>query len=597
MSFLTGSPAIYLARRAWSQARGHRRRMVLYVSMFLVAQAFSFAQPYVIGRLLNAVQLNGTSAGLLREVYVFAAAYFGIELGFWLFHAPARCIERSVAFEVRAGYKSTLFYQGTQLPLQWHRDNHSGDSIDRINRAANALYDFIANSFSVIYMVLRLFGAQLILCLFMPFAGVMALVTTLIVFALIFRFDRALGHQYDDLNAMENHVATALHDYFTNMITVITLRLEGRVWAEVKRRIAIPLSLYERNTRLGEAKWFTTNTLITTMIVVVLVVHARGQVVAGGVVMGGTLFTLFEYLRRIGDAFYSFAGLYGTLGRQAADVRGAEPLEAAFRALARTERSTALPAGWKQVRVADLKFKYRDDARAASLDGVTVDLPRGKSIAVVGPSGSGKSTLLTLLRGLQPPQAATYTCDGAPLALADLAACTTLMPQEPEIFSDTIRFNITFGMEATDEEILAAIRAARFDGVLERLPGGLETHLVEKGVNLSGGEKQRLALARGVFFSRASEIVLMDEPTSSVDTPNEKAIYTNLLELYRDRCMVSSIHKLHLLPLFDHVYVFEAGRLVEDGSFQALVARQGVLARMWEAYQAAAEDEPLLKTA
>src|SRR5438105_4639806 len=116
------STVMYLARRAWEHARGQRGRMVLYLSLFLVAQGFHFAQPYVVGRLLNTVQSHSASANLSHEITLCALWYFAIELAFWLFHGPARVIERSVAFQVRAHYKTALFDLGTQLPLQWHRD-------------------------------------------------------------------------------------------------------------------------------------------------------------------------------------------------------------------------------------------------------------------------------------------------------------------------------------------------------------------------------------------------------------------------------------------------------------------------------------------
>jgi ABC-type multidrug transport system fused ATPase/permease subunit len=104
-------------------------------------------------------------------------------------------------------------------------------------------------------------------------------------------------------------------------------------------------------------------------------------------------------------------------------------------------------------------------------------------------------------------------------------------------------------------------------------------------VNLSGGEKQRLALARGIYFSKDSDIVLLDEPTSSVDTPNERKIYATLLERYKSCCLVSSIHKLHLLELFDRIYVFDDGNIVESGDFKSLLQAGGPLAAIWREYQ------------
>jgi ABC-type multidrug transport system fused ATPase/permease subunit len=119
---------------------------------------------------------------------------------------------------------------------------------------------------------------------------------------------------------------------------------------------------------------------------------------------------------------------------------------------------------------------------------------------------------------------------------------------------------------------------------------GVDTNIAEKGVNLSGGEKQRLALARGLFFARDSQLILLDEPTSSVDTYNERLIYTSVLSKFKDKCLVSSIHKLHLLDLFDRIYVLEGGKVVESGDFYQLLKRNGALARMWKHYQVGSGD-------
>ena len=116
------------------------------------------------------------------------------------------------------------------------------------------------------------------------------------------------------------------------------------------------------------------------------------------------------------------------------------------------------------------------------------------------------------------------------------------------------------------------------------MPLGIKTDVREKGVNLSGGEKQRLALARGIFASQKSSIILMDEPTSSVDAHNEFNIYSNILKEYSDRCIISSVHKLHLLDLFDTVIVMDKGRIVQTGSFKKLKTQEGAFIKLWEKY-------------
>lgn len=587
------NPIIYLTLTGWQYARTLRPLMVFYTVLFALSQAIALAEPYVIGQLLNSVQTN-LSAGasgtgkLVHDIYLYLSLFFAIQFFTWVFHGPGRLVERIVAFNIKVNYKSTLFKMLTDLPLQWHREHHSGDSIDKINRATNSLATYFDMTFEVLYMLFRLLGTQVILFVFMPIAGWAAILTTIITFTMIYLFDKVLSSQYSELNKMDNRVASAIHDYVTNIISVITLRLETPVIQEVSNRMGRPFSLYKNNSNIIELKWFLTTMLIATMVVSVMVWYTHTTLGAGKVIMAGTFFTLFEYLRRIGDSFYNFAYIYGSVMRQATDVQSAEVLIEAHAQVNPDAEKYNMPANWKELNINNLHFTYEDEKhRTHHLEDVSIKLTRGTTVAFVGQSGSGKSTCLSLLRGVQTADEVELVCDGnvLPGKLAHLSHSTTLMPQDPEIFADTIKFNITFGFEASDEDIAKAIQIARFENVLTRLPNGLETSIAEKGVNLSGGEKQRLALARGVYFARSSDVVLLDEPTSSVDTYNERQIYEAVLETFADKCIVSSIHKLHLLEMFDLIYVFEDGKIVESGTFAQLTANGGKLAEMWKNYQ------------
>jgi ATP-binding cassette subfamily B protein len=600
----TRNPILYLLSTGWRYASGCRRLIVTYLIMFVAAQSVALFEPYVIGKMLNAVQTDLSAATgkvsfdrLLNDVAFYLFLYMVIQVAFWLFHGPGRVLERFVAFQIRSNYKSELYQCLTKLPMQWQRNHHSGESIDKINRGAIAVFNFFQETFEIVYMLFRLGGTLVILFFFVQFAAWCVLASTVVLCLIVAIFDRKLSRQYGQLNSMDNHAASAIHDYVTNIVSVITLRLEHRTLKEVEKRITASQSLFSDNARMNEWKWFLSNMCASGMVVVILLWYAKTNFAPGHALLAGTFFTLFEYLRRIGDSFFNFTGYYGVIVRQAADLKSAESIVDAFEEQVGREHSHRLPAQWQKLNITGLNFTYEDERhRTHHLQDINILLEKGLSIAFVGASGSGKSTLLSLLRGLQNADSANVVCDGVPLdqKLAHLWHTTTLMPQEPEIFADTIRFNINFGLDSDDEELLDAVAAARFDNVLARLPQGLDTNIAENGVNLSGGEKQRLALARGIYFSKDSDIVLLDEPTSSVDTPNERKIYATLLERYKSSCLVSSIHKLHLLELFDRIYVFDDGKIVESGDFKSLLQADGMLASMWREYQTEQSEVVLL---
>ncbi len=214
-------------------------------------------------------------------------------------------------------------------------------------------------------------------------------------------------------------------------------------------------------------------------------------------------------------------------------------------------------------------------------------------MAFIGESGSGKSTLLTLLRGLYTPEAGFLVrVDGHnEYSLNTLINSVTLFPQEPEIFENTIGYNITLGLPFTDEEVMGACQTAHFADLVKHMPHGLATSIQEKGLNLSGGQRQRLALARGVLAAQMSDIVLLDEPTSSVDPKTEFDIYHKILGKFDDKAVVSTLHRLHLLPMFDYIYVLRNGRVVDEGSFVELRQNSVIFQEMWAHQKEAVSEE------
>ncbi len=574
-----------LASATWRYSAGRRHLVVLYVLMLVAANIVYLFEPFVIGMVLNSVQEASTTPDSLQKIFMYLLMIVGINVAFWVFHGPARVIERINAFHARNAFKDHLYNAIAGLPLQWHKQHHSGQTISRIAKATRALNDFAENTFQLIEMFLRPAVAVVALALIMPQAALIAVVVAGTSLLLVFLFDKVLLPLYDQENAKEHFVASALHDYISNITTVITLRLEQLTRSELWQRMTHYLPLFRKEAVVNEWKWFLATIVMSSMTVVVLGWYAWSTIGAGVVPLAGTFFMLYEYLQKISGSFFTFAWKYSGTVHQYADLKSVNSILQT--AAADYHGHCHLPVDWKTIEIKNLNFTYKDEEkREHHLKDVSISLGRRAKIAFVGESGSGKSTLMTLIRGLHSPDRADVLCDGKPLehGLKDVGSKVTLIPQEPEIFENTIEYNITLDTEQTNAEVMDDVRLACFESTLEKLPNGLKTNTAEKGVNLSGGEKQRLALARGFFAAKRSDIILLDEPTSSVDSTNELKIYKNLLERFADRCVVSSIHKLHLLELFEEVYVFDQGRLLQHGTFKDLITTPGRMKDLWEAY-------------
>lgn len=585
---LLNTPLIYIARMLWRNAEGRRGHLLLHLTLSAGSMLFWLTTPLLLARLMNTAQ-TAAYEGQMRDCVLQIAGIVLLGILGWAFHGPSRVLESVTAFCARRNLQSELLMKVTRLPVKWHQEHHSGETIDRVGRASSALSDFARESFHALGVITRFVGSIVMLSFFMPKAGLYILGATAITLAAVLLFDRKLVPLYDQSNRQTNKVAAAVQDYLTNVTTVISLRLEDRVVEEVTNKMNRLRPLIRKTSVMNEVKWFTSNTLVDLTRASVLGAYVVSTIGAGSAIEIGTLYALNEYLMSLGQSFFNFTWRYGEWVLTATTLQAVEFISEDYEhEVARTAQAS-LPAGWRSLEIKDLQFSHSSGGgTGAGLHGVGLRLDRGKSYALVGESGSGKSTLLSLLRGLQQPSSIEVLCDGYPLpfGMAAVSHHTTLIPQEPEIFADTVLFNVSMGIEAPQEAIESALRMARFDGVLERLPRGLETNIAEKGVSLSGGEKQRLALARGLFFAddSRSEIILLDESTSSVDVTNERLIYESVLSHFRSKAIVSAVHKFNLLDLFDEIIIMERGKVIERGSLPELIARGGLFSQQWERY-------------
>ena len=314
--------------------------------------------------------------------------------------------------------------------------------------------------------------------------------------------------------------------------------------------------------------------MITLIYGVIVVGYIYQNWTPGEVFKVGGLVTLLGYITQFTSVFQNVAVQYTTLVQYHTHVNEVRIISEAYVEQHPVENVQRFPRKWHSLEIDKLNFSHRtvyeEEFIPQSLHNIQLEIEKGKKIALIGHSGNGKSTLLSVLRGLYLPQEGIeIQIDGKNCPLETLYEKVTQFPQEPEIFENTIIYNITMGLPATDDEIKQACDISGFKEVADQLPHGLFTDIKEKGVNLSGGQKQRLALARGILAAKDSEIILLDEPTSSVDPKTEARIYQKLFDVFRDKALVSSMHRLHLLDQFDYVYILERGSIIDHGTFKS----------------------------
>ncbi len=581
------NPLVGLFRHAWRYSKGNHGNVRIYWIMFILANSISLGfHPVLISKVMDTIQKEGvTSANFWHLVWLLSMISL-VTLTFWVLHGPARVLERANAYKVRANYKKFLLRGVLGLPLDWHAEHHSGNTIDRIEKGTNGQYAFCSESFNVIASFAQLAVSYCMLAYFSWPSALIVLTMTGITVIITMKFDRRIIENYKVLNSADNQISAGVFDAVSNITTVVILRVEQLVYKSLVNKIDAPYELYCKNSRQIETKWFLVSLCCSFMIIIVLLAYCLQHLNSSTAIMIGSVYLIVNYLGRIEELLFRFTGMYGEVLQRHTKVLNSESLTKDFRETSLTNH--VLPDDWQQIEVRNLNFSYNTEGQTQShLDDVSLNLKRREWVALVGQSGSGKTTLLKVMRGLHQPSSIELSVDDLliPEGFSGISRAITLVPQKPDIFATTIRENITLGAEYDQAKLERYSNMARFTEVIHKLPKGLAAKINERGVNLSVGEGQRMALVRGFLACEGKSIVMLDEPTSSVDPENEAQIYVNMRKEFADKAVIASLHGLHLLPYFDRVIMFDKGSIIGAGTVEQLMQSCPKFRQLQERYQ------------
>ncbi|QKQ51441.1 ABC transporter ATP-binding protein [Achromobacter denitrificans] len=537
------------------------------VALLSGAQLVKLTLPWLASHAINALQQNDMPTAGLWILFLVGSYMMS-----WVFHGPGRVLEGNVGVRVRERLADDLYARIAAAPLTWRDGRHSGDLQHRVLQSSRALSAFARGMYGYLHSALNFIGPLVALTLLSHVSGIIAVSGYLIIALVTLRFDLALMRLARSENDQERRYVAALLDFVSNAGTVIGLRLQAASRKILGRRLETVMKPLRRALWVNEVKWCVVDLAgmcLTWILVVEYVLRHREP---GQALLLGTIFMIYQYAQQAASVVSAIASNFQSFSRMHTDYSSAEPIWQAPGDPAAAVPAVQPDAPWQTLELRGATWRYSGEGRGG-LHGVDLVLRRGSRVALIGASGGGKSTLLRMLAGLYPPQQGELLRDGKPVDWAELRTLATLIPQEAEVFEASVQENLTFGEPADAAALQAAVHTGVFDEVLQRMPGGLDSLVNERGSNLSGGQRQRLALSRGALAAQGSSLLLLDEPTSALDPQAEGRVFDRMYAAFPSACIVASVHRPSLLSRFDTIVVMEAGRVVDAGPRDEILAR------------------------
>lgn len=560
-------------------------RLAGFILLYVLAYSIDLLVPWAIGWILGVFVKEGLTEHAMQESLRWIMLYIVLKMAYAAAHHFGRYYQGTTAYGARFKKLEEVFTALVAFPLKWHVTHHTGENLSKLHRSVGAIESVVSNYiWQIIDGVMKFFAASLLLFALDVEVAVTVLVMGFITVMVMILFNARLTRNIRRNNRFYDRLNRTCVDYLSNIITVKTLHLEQPALTYLTSQRDEGFKLSRKIWKYQELKWGTIAVGYSLVMGTSLFIYFGNQRSLGTAFDVAQVYVLLNYLDRIFAAIGSFTGYYGGIIEAATAYDDASSVLRDAQSIEAPTLSGNLRRDWKTLQLTNVSFSY--GSNVSNLRNLSLAFRRGEKIALVGPSGGGKSTLLKVLAGMLAPQEGGVTIDdGVPVTFDDIAQASLLVPQEPEIFSETVRYNIKFDQDFSQDQMQKAVEICRIDHILEKLKNGWDSHLEEAGLNISVGERQRLALARGILRVPGKDILLLDEPTSSLDPLTEKQIFTGILHEFRDLCVITACHRLALVPLFDTIVYVKDGRIEEVGSFPELRTAGRGFSAAWADYE------------
>ncbi|MCK7547980.1 ABCB family ABC transporter ATP-binding protein/permease [Marinobacter koreensis] len=566
----------------WPYLTEFRGRVIFALSLLVLAKLATVATPIALKYIVDYLDQNRGADMVLWIPVWLVVAYGTLRFGSTLFNELRDAVFARVAERAMRRVSLRVFRHLHQRELAFHLDRKTGGLARDIERGTNGISFLLRFTlFNIVPTALEILMVSGILLVVFNITYVLAIAVAVVVYVVFsIRVTEWRTRFVREANARDNQSNSRAVDSLLNYETVKYFNNE-RYEAECYDRDLEDWEQARLKNRLSLATLNAGQALIIGLALIVIMAMAVREVANGEITLGD--FTMINaYLIQLFIPLNALGFVYREIRQSLVNVERLFKLLGDEPVIVDKSNAPALSVQQGEIRFEQVRFAYRPDRPI--LRGVSFTIPAGHTVAVVGASGAGKSTLARLLFRFFDVNEGRICIDGQDIREVtqdSLRSAIGVVPQDTVLFNDTLYRNLAYGRPgATEEEVHRAARMAHLEHFIRSLPDGYDTRVGERGLKLSGGEKQRVAIARVLL--KNPPLLILDEATSSLDSLSEQSILSALKEISRQRTTLVIAHRLSTIRDADTILVMDGGEIVESGNHDALLARDGHYAQLWQ---------------
>jgi len=550
-----------------------KKRFFFFYSLVVIASFGSYIITYLLGRLIDffAIYQKGTS---ISEFYIitFFIALIGIIQH--VLRTTGKLHIKNITGFIRKNTRELAIAKLIDLDIKWHNNQNAGSKIQKINSGSESIHqvlsNFLTNQFTnvatgIIFSIIIFIALEIKYALF-------ALIFVTIFLTIENRYNKKIALQKLELEKIKENVSGNIHESVSNITSIKSLGLKKNILKKTKNDENIFLKKWNemQTNSLNKLKYTKSYAAIGYALFILMI----GFDFINGKISLGSILIFASYFTRLTDSMYNISEMWNNYMEYNVKITRLMSIIGKKSFDRESNKYLEIPPNWKKIEFKNVYFKYKNKL---VLKNFNLTIKRNDKIGIVGRTGCGKSTLIKLILGIYKVNQGSILIDNININKIKYSSITqTITPvlQETEIFNASLKENITISSTKEDLDLLKkSIQLAELQEVISQLNKGLNSTLGEKGYKFSGGERQRIGIARAIY--KDTPVLFFDEATSSLDSNTEKKVIDNLKFNLKNKTFIAIAHRLSTLKNVDKIIVLKEGSIIEQDTFSNLLKKKG----------------------